>query len=276
MSFFQKLVQQLQAVWTGMSRTRRIVLVILAIIGLAATAGVAYWAGRPDYRLLYSNLSVEDAGAVTAKLQSQGVPFRLTSGGTTILVPAEQVEQARVDLAADGLPANGGKGFELFDSSSLAMTPFQQHVNYTRALQSELARTIMHLEPVAFARVHLAQPEDSPFIRDNKPATASVVLKLKTGATISRSTAAGIVALVARSVEGLTPEQVTLMDTAGHVLFDQHGNDTTAVPGTQLEYKRDLEAYLGTKAEEMPDKVRRLGKMIRTESGYRENAESGH
>jgi flagellar M-ring protein FliF len=251
MRFFQNLSQQIRLVWLGMSPTRRVVFVLLALICVATTVGVVYWASQPEYRVLYSELSVEDAGAVTAKLQSQGTSFRLAAGGTTILVPAEQLEQIRVDMATDGLPSKGGKGFELFDGNSLAMTPFQQHINYGRALQAELARTIMHLEPVAFARVHIAQPEASPFIRETKPVTASVVLKVKPGAVLSRNTAAGIVALVARSVEGLNPDQVTLLDTSGHVLFDQRGNDPTAVPGSQLEYKRDYEAYLASKAEDM-------------------------
>ena len=251
MGFFENLTLQIRQVWLGMSRPRRIALVLLTAVSLAAVGGVAYWAAQPDYRVLYSGLSAEDAGAVTAKLQAQSVPFRLGSGGTTILVPAEQVEQLRVDMATEGLPSSGGKGFELFDGNSLAMTPFQQHVNYGRALQSELARTIMHIEPVAFARVHIAQPESSPFIRESKPVTASVVLKLKPGTALTHGAASGIVALVARSVEGLTQEQVTVLDTAGHVLFDQHGSEQGAVPGSQLEYKREYEAYLASKAEEM-------------------------
>src|SRR5579871_5362671 len=198
MRFLQRLTQQLTQVWLGMSVPRRVSLVVLAALCLATVIGVGYWAAQPDYQVLYSGLGPEDAGAVTAKLQSQGVVFRLAAGGTTILVPAEQVQQLKVDLAVEGLPAKGGKGFEMFDPNALGMTPFMQHVNYGRALQAELAKTIMSLEPVAFARVHVVQPEPSPFIRDTKPTTASVVLKLKPGLALNRNVAAGIVALVSR------------------------------------------------------------------------------
>ena len=181
MEFLQRYWQQARQVWLGMSLGRRVLFSVVAALSVAAVVGVGYWASQPDYRVLYSELSAEDAGAITAKLQTQGVSFRLAANGTTIMVPAEQVQQLRLDLSVEGLPAKGGKGFELLDGNQIGTTPFGQHVNYTRALQTELARTIMQIEPVAFARIHLVQPEESPFIRERKPATASVVLKIKPG-----------------------------------------------------------------------------------------------
>ena len=225
MEFLQRYWQQARQVWLGMSLGRRVFFSVTAALSVAAVVGVGYWASQPDYRVLYSELSAEDAGAITAKLQTQGVSFRLAANGATIMVPAEQVQQLRLDLSVEGLPAKGGKGFELLDGNQIGTTPFGQHVNYMRALQAELAKTIMQIEPVAFARIHLAQPEQSPFIRERKPTTASVVLKIKPGKTLSRSTAVGIAALVARSVEGLTPDQVTLLDTNGHVLLDPKGDE---------------------------------------------------
>jgi len=247
----RRLLQQLMQVWQGLTVPRRIGLALTTALSIAAIVAVGFWAAQPEYRMLYSNLSVEDAGAVTAKLQAQNVPFRLSTGGTTILVPADQVQQLRLDLAADGLPTKGGKGFEVFDESPLGMTPFMQHINYGRALQTELAKSIMRLDPVAFARVHIVRPEPTPFIREQKPATASVVLWLKPGTTLSRSMANGIVALVAHSVEGLAPDQVTLLDSAGHILSDQRNAEGGSLPGSHLEHRRDLEAYLASKAEEM-------------------------
>ena len=221
----QRYWQQGKQVWLGMSLGRRVLFMVVAAVSIAAVVGVGYWASQPDYRVLYSELSAEDAGAITAKLQAQNVSFRLAANGSTIMVPVEQVQQLRLDLSVEGLPSKGGKGFELLDGNQLGTTPFGQHVNYTRALQAELAKTIMQIEPVSFARVHLVQPEQSPFIRERKPTTASVVLKIKPGATLSRATAGGIAAVVARSVEGLTPDQVTLLDTNGHVLLDPKGAD---------------------------------------------------
>jgi flagellar M-ring protein FliF len=260
MRFFRQLWEQLRAIYQGMSRPRRIALVVLSgICGLALLA-VGTYALQTDYQILYSGLSAEDAGAVTAKLQAQGIPFRLSANGTTILVPVERVYQLRIDLAVEGLPSKG-KGFELFDEMNVGMTPFQQHITLDRALQAELARTIMQVDPVVQARVHLVRPEPTPFVREQKPATASIVLKLRPGAVLSRSAAQGIVALVSRSVEGLTPENVTLVDTSGRILSDTHG-DTPAPVTTQMEYRRDLETYLSHRAEEMLAQVLGPGRAV--------------
>src|SRR5579883_2961570 len=173
MEFLRRVAQQFRQIWQGMSWARRIGILVLTGLCVALVGGVAYWASQPDFRVLYTNLSPEDAGAITAKLQAGGVTYRLTGGGQTILVPAEQVAQARVDLAAEGLPAKGGKGFELFDMSALSLTPLAERVNFVRALQAELAKTIMQLEPVATARVHVVLPDQSPFVREQMPAKAS-------------------------------------------------------------------------------------------------------
>src|SRR5579859_590221 len=137
------LVKQLKGIWQGMSGGQRLILLLVSLLSVAIVLGVSYWAAQPDFRVLYSGLSEEDSAAIANKLQAQGASFRIAGGGTTILVPADQTQQRRLELAADGLPAKGGKGFELFDQSSLGMTPFTQHVNYLRALQAELAKTIM-------------------------------------------------------------------------------------------------------------------------------------
>jgi flagellar M-ring protein FliF len=252
MDFFRRLLQQLRETWQGLTLSRRILLVALVVLCVAVIGGVAYWAGQPEYRVLYSGLAPEDASAVTTRLTALNIPYKLSANGTTISINAEQIPQTRIDLAAEGLPTKGsGKGFELFDDASpLGMTPFLQHVNYLRAQQAELARTIQHLEPIAQARVHIVQPEPSPFIRDQKPPTASVVITLKPGVALSHSMAKGIVALVARSVEGLTPDNVTLLDNSGHILSDARG-DEGKVPGTQLEYRHEIENSLAFKAEQM-------------------------
>jgi flagellar M-ring protein FliF len=260
MRFFRQLGEQLRTIYQGMSRPRRIALVVLSSGCVLAMLAVGLYVFQTDYQVLYSGLSAEDAGAITAKLQTQGVPFRLSANGTTILVPAERVHQLRLDLAVEGVPSKG-KGFELFDEMNVGMTPFQQHITLDRALQAELARTIMQIDPVVQARVHLVRPEPTPFIREQKPATASVILKLRPGAVLSRSAAQGIVALVSRSVEGLTPENVTLVDTSGRIL-SQSPSDTPAPVTTQMEYRRDLEMYLSHRAEEMLAQVLGPGRAV--------------
>jgi flagellar M-ring protein FliF len=260
MRFFRQLLEQLRTIYQGMSRSRRIALVVLSGVCAVAVLLVGIYAFQTDYQILYSGLSAEDAGAITAKLQAQAVPFRLNANGTTILVPADRVYQLRLDLAVEGIPSKG-KGFEIFDEMNVGMTPFLQHVNLDRALQAELARTIMQVDPVVQARVHLVRPDPTPFVREQKPATASVVLKLRPGAVLSRSAAQGIVALVSRSVEGLAPEQVTLVDTSGRILSETH-SDTPAPVATQMEYRRELETYLSHRAEDMLSQVLGPGKAV--------------
>jgi flagellar M-ring protein FliF len=244
------LVQQLKGIWQGMSGGQRLILLLVSLVSVAVVLGVSYWAAQPDYRVLFSGLSEEDSAAIANKLQSQGVAYRVAGGGTTILVPADQVQQRKLELLADGLPEKGGKGFELFDQSSLGMTPFTQHINHTRALQAELAKSIMQIDSVAYARVIINRPDPTPFIRDQKPATASVMVRLKPGATLGRKLSAGIVALVSRGVEGLAPENVAIVDANGNVLSQEKNPETGAI-GSQMEYRRELETYLASKAENM-------------------------
>lgn len=253
--------QQFKETWNGLSVGRRFGLVFLVVFSLAVIIGVGWWASRPDYQMLYSDLAAEDAGAITAKLDSLGVPYRVAGGGSTILVPAERVQKLKIDLAVEGLPARGGKGYELFDGNSLGSTPFSQHINHVRAMQGEISKTLTQIDPIVAARVHISRPEPSPFIRDQKPVTASVVLRLKPGTTLPRNVAAGIAVIVARSVEGLTPEQVAISDASGHLLSEPNNGDTGAV-GSQLEYRRSVERHLAAKAEEMLERVLGPGRAV--------------
>jgi flagellar M-ring protein FliF len=257
----RKLNQQLRQVWDGMSRMQRAVVAVATAASAVLLGSVLYWGSQPEYQLLFGGLAAEDAGAITAKLQAQGVPYRLTAGGAAIEVPADRVHQARLDLAVEGLPAKSGKGFDLFDQTALSSTPFTQHVNYLRALQAELARTIMHIDPIVYARVHIVRPEPSPFVRDRKPPTASVVLKLRPGASLNPKVSHGIVALVARSVEGLANENVTLLDANGRMLSEDHNPDLGPV-GSTMEYRREFEQHLASKAEGMLSQVLGPGRAV--------------
>jgi flagellar M-ring protein FliF len=252
MDALRRLLAQLQTYWAGLSRVRRIAIIGAGLGVLLALGAVAYLSPGLEYRPLFADtLPADELGQITTRLTAQGIPNKLNSGGTMVLVPEDRVAQARVALATEGLPSRGGKGYELFDETSLTTTPFVQNVNYQRALQSELARSIMQLEPVQVARVLIARSEPTPFVRDQRPPTASVVIKLKPSAAMSRATAASIVSLVARSVEGLKPENVTVVDSSGRLLSDPHGGERDNLSAPQLEYRRELESYLASKAEEM-------------------------
>jgi flagellar M-ring protein FliF len=246
-----KYLAQLRTMWAGLSPVYRWLALGIVICLFGSSAAVYLISTSVEYVPLASGLPVDEAGPVVAQLEAANITYRLENGGTTVLVPKDQLAKARVDLASKGIMARGGKGYELFDELSLGTTPFVQNVTYLRALQAELARSIMQLEPVAAARVLIARAEPTPFVRDQQPTTASVVLKLKPGVGITRSMAAGIVSLVARSVEGLRPENVTVIDSTGRLLSEPSRSNSEGLTPSELEVRRELEEYLSSKAEEL-------------------------
>ena len=171
---------------------------------------------KENYNTLFAGLSTEDASMIVAKLKEQKVPYKLGLGGTAIYVPKEKVYDVRLMLASqNALPGGGGVGFELFDKTNYGMTEFMQSVNYKRAIQGELSRTINQMPEIKASRVHIAIPEKTLFSDREKEVTASVFLKLKPGKTLSKDQVQGIVQLVAGSVEGLKPDNVAVVDSSG-------------------------------------------------------------
>ena len=262
MNGFQQFLQQIQQLWQKQSGLGKVVYAGALVATVAAVSGVGYWATKVEYQILCSGLPAEEAAAIVEKLDADRTEYKLASGGTTILVAADKVQKTRMTLAVAGLTKGAGKGFELFDEMSMGATPFIQNMNYVRAIQGELARTIMQLEPVAQARVHIVQPEPTPFVRDEKPVTASVVLKTKPGASLSRKATAGIVALVAGSVKGLTPENVTVLDSDGTVLSEKHDSARGLASSDQLTYQRDVESHLAAKAQELLTRLLGPGRAV--------------
>lgn len=246
-----KYLAQLRAQWAGLSPVYRWLAMGILVCLIGSSLAVYWMSTSVEYVPLASGLAMEEAGPIVTQLEASNIHYRLESGGTTILVAKDQLAKARVDLAAKGVATRGGKGYELFDELSLGATPFVQNVTYLRALQAELARSIMQLEPVAAARVLIARAEPTPFVRDQQPTTASVVLKLKPGFGVSRAMAAGIVSLVARSVEGLRPEHVTVIDSSGRLLSEPTRGGNEGLTPSELEVRRELEEYLSSKAEEL-------------------------
>jgi len=244
--FYNTMMQR----WRGFSSARRLGIVVGGIALLIALGILGYFAPTSTtYRILYAELPLDQVSAVTAKLTTENIAFKLENGGVTVMVPEDRLAPARVALAAVGIPSTGGKGFEGFDETSLTATPFTLNVNYQRALQTELARSITTIDGIASARVLIARPDSTPFIRDQKATTASVVLKLKPGSNLDRKNAVSIVNLVARSVEGLKPENVTVVDSFGRMLSDLHAGQRNDMPAAQMEYQQELEADLVRKAE---------------------------
>jgi flagellar M-ring protein FliF len=215
-----------------------------------------------DYSLLFANLPSSDAASVLDWLKDRKIDYRLEDGGRDILIPADQVYEARIELAGSGL-AEGGVGFEIFDKQSFGMTDFAQKINYRRAMQGELMRTIASLAPVEAARIHLALPEKRLFSEQQQEATASVIVKLVAGRRLSDAQLQGIVHLVAGSVEGLDAENVTIVDSSGKALLQNRINELSGpmTPG-MLTYQQTLEARLESRAQSLLDRALGAGNSL--------------
>lgn len=229
--------------------SRKLGIALALAASVAVFVGLSLWASTPNYRVLFSNLSEKDGGAVVATLQQMNVPYK-TEGGGAILVPADQVYDLRFKLASQGLPKGGAVGFELLDTPKFGMTQFQEQVAYQRALEGELARTIQALAAVEVARVHLAIPKPSVFVRDQQKPSASVMVNLYSGRAIDPGQVSAIVHLVSSSVPELNPAQVTVVDQAGNLLTAK--NQSSAAQGlnaSQLDFLREMETYYAKRIE---------------------------
>lgn len=238
--------ERLRELWNRYQSKRKYIIIGAILVLVLAFAGISFWYGsKPEYVPLYTNLETKDAGDVVNSLKESGVPYELIEDkkGATILVPVTQVHNLRLELASAGLP-RGNKGFELFDDSKLGVTEFQNKINYLQALQGELTRTIEHLDSVDKARVHIVLPEDSLYKKNEKPATASILLMLKPETTLTTPEVKGIVNLVSHSVQGLAPENITIVDDKGNIL---NKNDDDALEQQNAQNLRTLNQIEMTK-----------------------------
>jgi flagellar M-ring protein FliF len=255
--------EQLKQRLAHTSVSQRIALALGISLLMGALAGVVIWSSRPDYQVLFSRLAPEDAAAIIETLKQDKVPYRLQSNGTSILVPRDRVYELRLSLASAGLPSGGGIGFEIFDDTPLGTTEFVQRLNYQRALQGELSRTISQFEAVSRARVHVVTPKESLFVAEQEPATASVVVRLRPGKRLSKKHIEGLVHLVSSAVEGLEPENISVVDMDGGVLYSGHRQDSgVGLSSSQLQYQRELEDGLERRIQEMLDRVVGPGRAV--------------
>lgn len=233
---------------------RKLALLAVIMISVALFAFIIIQARTADYQLLYANLDEGDAASIVEWLKGNNTPYQLTNNGKNIRVPANTVHETRLQLASAGLPKGGGIGFEIFDKQSFALTDFVQKVNFTRALQGELARTISSLNPVESARVHLALPEKRLFKNQQQPATASVIVKLRPGLRMSESQIQGIIYLVSGSVEGLDPDHVTIIDQNGKIVTRTGDKGLLgSMSPDMLEYQVQVEKNLEERAQSLLD-----------------------
>ncbi|MCX6827258.1 MAG: flagellar basal-body MS-ring/collar protein FliF [candidate division Zixibacteria bacterium] len=240
-------------------------MVLIAVVAgiIVGVVVVGSWVKSINYSVLYSNLEAAEAGEVVNQLTEQSIPYKLADGGTTIMVSSDDVYKLRISLASQGLPRSGNVGYAIFDKSNLGMTEFLQNLNYRRALEGELMKTIMQLSAVEAARVHIVMPKERLFKEDKQEATASVVLKLRHGGGLSKSQLSGITHLVASSVEGLKGQNISIIDYNGELLSSAVESDALAgLSSSQLEVRQSVEQYLEHKAQSMLNDVIGQGKSV--------------
>lgn len=235
-------LQQMAQNFSKLSQRQKLAGAGALAFAIALLVGVWLWSSKPDYQVLFSNLEERDGGAIVTALQQQNVPYTFSEGGGAILVPGNMVHEVRLRLAAEGLPRGGLVGFELMENQKLGLSQFNEQVNFQRALEGELSRTVQAIATVSSARVHLAIPKQTAFLRDEQKPTASVFVNLYPGRVLEPAQVAGVVHLVASSVPQLSPDLVSIVDQSGKLLTQK--SDPLRAAGldpTQLKYVDELE-----------------------------------
>ena len=234
------------------SLRQRITIMMAAVLAGAGLYALVQWRQEADFRPLYTGLAPEDAGGIVQKLKESAVEYRLGEGGTSVLAPSARIAELRISMAAAGLPKSGRIGFELFDKANLGATDFTEHVNYRRALEGELERSVMSLAEVEQARVHLTFSKESVFVEQQEPAKASVLVRLRPGSHLAPQNVLAIDHLVASAVEGLSPDAVSVLDMNGNLLGRPKAAGTLDGPEPSeavLDYRHKVEADLVAKID---------------------------
>ena len=262
-AFLMQLVNSIKAVWARMSVAQRVMVLGGFVFISSAAIGLSVWASRPDLKVLYSNLSAEDASVVIKSLQADKVMYQLTDNGKTILVPKEVVYDERIKIAGEGGLVGQGIGFEIFDKVKVGQTDFVQKINYTRALQGELSRTISEFPNVESARVHLVIPHRSLFVEERQSPSASVVLKLKRpNLKPDQKEINAILNMMLMAVEGLDKTHVSISDNGGKVLYQPESDSLAGASSTQMEHRQQVQRNLERRIEEMLQPMFGPGRVI--------------
>ncbi len=260
---FSAALERIKGYWAGISFSQRMFISGLALVMIAVFVGLMIWMGRPEMSPLYTNLGPEDANRVVKSLEAQNVPYRLEENGTAIMVPADRVHALRIGIAGDNILTGQGIGFEIFNDVKFGQTDFVQKLNYRRALEGELARTISEFPGVDGARVHLVIPNRSLFIEEQQQPSASVLLRVGGGKKIEQKDVQAIVNLVTMAVEGLDKKRVSVADSTGKVLFQpEEEGSLNGLTQTQLDHKLLLQGNLERRIEEMLMPVVGAGRVI--------------
>jgi len=260
MPAFNDFLNKTKEVWQkiGINQKLTIIFILIALVAMLFFFG--NWSQKPEYTLLYSRLSGVDAGKIIELLKEDEIPYQIKNGGSSIYVPVQNVYEMRLKMAKKGIPKGASVGFEIFDKTNIGVTDFVQKLNYLRALEGELTRTILQIDGVENVRVHIVVPEEKLFADQQEAPSASVALKLTTPGMMDMGQIMGIKNLVAGAVEGLRPNRITIVDSTGTILAKSmgEGDDMSELSGVQLGQKKSVENYLTTKVQSLLDGV--LGK----------------
>ena len=242
MNQLQIFFSQLSDRFVALSQGQKVAALVLTTVTIGSVLAMSFWVKTPDLQLLYANLSEKDASAIVDNLKTQNIPYELSNQGKTIRVPSNQVHEVRLKMASEGLPEGSEVGLEIFDKTALGMTDFIQKLNYQRALQGELARTIKTLDSISSARVHLVIPKQTLFIREKAKGKASVTIKTNAGRTLSQHQVQGIIHLISSSVEGITADNVVVVDDKGRLLSgSQSAHAGAARSSSNYQHQRKVE-----------------------------------
>jgi flagellar M-ring protein FliF len=263
MNNLSKLGAQLLEIWKQLGVSQRVSVLAATFVLVAGLGSLAFWSSRTDYGLLYGKLSDTEAAKVIAALDDAKIPYKVGAGGGSILIPTDKVYEMRMQLAGKGIPSGDGVGFEIFDKPNFGISDFVQRANYIRAVQGELARTIGQIDEVEAARVMIVLPENRLLLDKDKHPTASVFVRVRGNTQLQPSAINSIRFLVANSVEGLAANNVTVVDNLGNVLSANDDNDSIGgLTSSQLAAQRNLDLYLGKKAQDMLEKILGPGQAI--------------
>ena len=248
-------IRKIEAIWQNVSLMQRVLLIAITLTVAIFAVLLVSWARRPDMRVLYSGLDPEDAAKITERISEKGIVYKLANGGTTIYVPKESTTQLRLDMAKDGLPEGGQKGYRIFDDGKIGLSPFVENINLIRALQDELAKSIQMIDGVVHARIHIVSPENTLFTSQSAQTSASVVLQLRPGYRLGPGNIAAITHLVAGGIEGLKAQNVTVIDSQGRLLSNESDQAMANGAGTVADYTERVEQNLASKVEDMLNAV---------------------
>ena len=257
MDFLRQLYEQLANIWKPLDLQRRILASVVFASVVIVLLAMSFWQASPSYTVLFANLQTDDAADVVDRLKTAGIPYKISGEGTTILIPDKSVAETRLTLAQEGVPRGGGVGYEIFDRTRLGITSFEQKVNLKRATEGELARTINQFNEVKWSRVQIVIPEDRLFTEQQREPTAAVLLNLFPNRTLGRNQVRAVQRLVANSIEGMQPQNVTILDQHASALTTPSGAGFTSseLSGSQFELRSRVEKHFQRKLLSMFDRI---------------------